>query len=369
MDSQSFLVTGGCGLQGSSIVETLRARYPAARVAVLARNPTVNNFPGVDYHRGDITKPEDIDACLAASSATVVFHCAAVVVGAKKPVPDTVVQAINVDGTRLLLERCKAFGTVKAFIFTSSVSVVQKPGVQIDGAKETWPLVDPEKDTTVLIYPRSKAAAEQLVTAADDDEVDGMRTCSIRPSVVHGERDTDVTPITIRTARMLRNIQIGDNTSTLSTTYVGNSTHAHLLAAEKLISPDKAVRDSVGGEAFFVTNEGRYTYFDSARTIWFHAGIGPPPDSDAYKPENLRVISVGLAMWVAWLSEWYGWLIGTTPKISQVAVGILTMTRRYDISKAKEVLGYREQVDWREGCRRAARWWVENNNAEDNKTK
>lgn len=368
MESQSFLVTGGCGLQGSSIVHTLRTRFPSARVAVLTRSPTVNTFEGVEYHKGDITKVSDIEACLAACEPTVVFHCAATVVGARKHVPDSTVRAINVDGTAHLLEACKASGTVKAFVFTSSVSVVQRPGVEIDGADETWAMVDSMADVNVPIYPLSKAEAERLVSAADtpgDSKLgdEGMRTCSIRPSAIYGERDNDVTPLIMRTARS-RDIQIGPNEKPFSTTYVGNSTHAHLLAAEKLVSPDRAVRDSVGGEAFFIANEDRYTYYDFARTIWHHAGAGPPRDAEEYGRERLRVVSVGLALWVAWASEWYGWLTNSIPVISQVAVGICTMTRRYDISKARKLLGYEEQVDWEEGCRRSATWWAQHRKEE-----
>ena len=39
-------------------------------------------------------------------------------------------------------------------------------------------------------------------------------------------------------------------------TYVGNCADAHILAAEKLLSADPAVRDLVGGEAYFISNSG-----------------------------------------------------------------------------------------------------------------
>jgi sterol-4alpha-carboxylate 3-dehydrogenase (decarboxylating) len=347
MASESYLVTGGCGMQGSSIVETLRSKYPEAKVAVLARNPTINTFPGVQYHRGDITIADDIASCLSLSKPTVVFHCAATVVATRKHIPDTEIRAINVGGTRLLLEQCARSG-VKAFVFTSSFSVVQKDSSDVAGADESWPIVT-EDDTKALIYPKTKAASERLVTAADDEG--GMRTCAIRPGIIHGARDSDVTPAVMR-LRAMMGIQIGDNKNRWSMTYVDNSTQAHLLAAEKLLSPDASIRNSVGGEAFFITNDGVHSFWDAARTMWQCAGVGDGPNGEAYK--NVRVVPTKVALWLAWGVEWWAWMWGTSPKISIVSISTTTMTRWADTSKAKRVLGYRPEVSWEDGCRRAA---------------
>jgi sterol-4alpha-carboxylate 3-dehydrogenase (decarboxylating) len=269
------------------------------------------------------------------------------VVAARKYIPDVTIRAINVGGTRNLLEHCARFG-VKAFVFTSSASVVQKDSSPIDGADESWPLVT-DDDKAALIYPKTKAASERLATEADDQE--GMRTCAIRPAIIHGERDSDVTPILMRMSR-LHKIQIGDNKSRFAMTYVGNSTQAHLLAAEKLLSPEPGVRNAVGGEAFFVTNEGAHTFCDAARTMWQVAGVGDGPKGATYK--NVRVVPTSVALWLAWASEWWAWIWGTPPRLSVVSVLVTTMTRWYDLSKAKRVLGYRPEVGWEEGCRRTA---------------
>ena len=74
METASILVVGGCGMTGSHIVGKLLAAYPRARVAVMSRNPTKNTFAGVSYHAGDMNRPGDVDAVLAAVQPTVVFH-------------------------------------------------------------------------------------------------------------------------------------------------------------------------------------------------------------------------------------------------------------------------------------------------------
>lgn len=405
MESQSFLVTGGCGLQGSDIVQTLRERYPSAKIAVFSRQPDVNIIPGVVYRRGNITSAAHIDACLRFCQPTVVFHCAATVVGSsQRHIPDHLVREVNVQGTELLLQRSKAAG-VKVFVFTSSASVVHWAHVEISSANETWPVVafpDKDNDDGLPVYPRTKAEAEVLVLAADtngskdrngEKQTDregemSMRTCAIRPAIIYGERDNDVTPTLMRTAAALRGLQIGDNSKPFATTYVGNGTHAHLLAAEKLLSTTPSERDAVGGQAFFVANEGRYTYWDFARTMWqyhnevddgaYHDVVAdedndgastpqkiffPPRDADEYDPDknsSLRLVSVAAALWVAWASEWWAWIVDEPPRLSRAAVDTMTSARHYDTGKARRILGYAEQVGWEEGCRRAARWWIEN---------
>ena len=68
---ESYLITGGCGLQGSHIVGKLLAKYPGAKIAVMARNPDKNRFPGVEYHRGDITSTEDVARVMKAARPAV----------------------------------------------------------------------------------------------------------------------------------------------------------------------------------------------------------------------------------------------------------------------------------------------------------
>lgn len=73
MDTASFLVTGGCGLQGSHIVEKLLQKHPNASVAVMTRTP-VTQFSGVQYLKGDVTSEGDVQRVFAACKPTVVFH-------------------------------------------------------------------------------------------------------------------------------------------------------------------------------------------------------------------------------------------------------------------------------------------------------
>lgn len=160
MATERYLVTGGCGLQGSHIVEKLLARYPIAPVvAVMARKPTTNLFSGVSYRAGDISSASDIARVFDAVRPTVVFHCAAAMTigrgatAAGVPTDDDV-RRINVGGTRLLLDASRERG-VKAFVFTSSAGVVQRFGFKdIVNADESLETV--RESDGAAIYPKTK---------------------------------------------------------------------------------------------------------------------------------------------------------------------------------------------------------------------
>ncbi|KAH8909220.1 sterol-4-alpha-carboxylate 3-dehydrogenase [Coniochaeta sp. PMI_546] len=349
MDHATHLVTGGCGLQGAHIVLKLREAFPRSSIVVMSRNPTVNTFSGVQYLAGDITSPSDINRVFTAVRPTVVIHCAGAMTVSRAAVPEDVVRKINVDGTRLILDASKRFG-VKAFVFTSSASVAQK----YDGGfrdlincDETAPTV--EEEDGGLIYPRTKAAAERLVLAADDPAA--MRTVSLRPAAIYGEYDSDLIPGFIASLRGGRaGQQIGDGKNLFSITYGGNSADAHLLAAARLLEPDPA---GVAGEAFFVTNDTPVPFWDFARAVFRAAG-------DTTPREKVRVVNPSVAFCIAWVSEWIAWFTGSKPMLATAMVKYCTMNRWYNISKAKERLGYRPKVDWEEGVRRGVKWFLDN---------
>lgn len=310
----------------------------------MTRNPTVNTFAGVQYFAGDITDAADIDRVFTAVRPTIVYHCAGAMTVGRVAAPEAVVRKINVDGTRLLLETSKRFG-VRAFVFTSSASVAQK----YDGGfrdlvncDETAPTV--EEEDGGQLYPRTKAAAERLVLAADDPA--GTRTVSLRPAVIFGERDSDQIPNFIEAYRGGRSkLQIGRADNLFSVTYGGNAADAHLLAAERLLGPDPA---GVAGEAFFITNDTPVLLWDFARAIQRAAG-------DTTTPDQIRVVNPTVAYCVAWVCEWVAWFTGSKPVVSTAMVKYLTMNRWYNITKAKERLGYRPKVDWEEGVRRGVK--------------
>lgn len=125
---RQILVTGGAGFIGSSVVKLLRQRYPEAvvRVLHLPRENLVNleGVSGLELVPGDLLNPLDVQRAVAGCDT--VFHLAAVYA---LWLPDMgLMDRVNVDGSRLVLEECRQQG-VQRVVFTSSFAVFAGQGL------------------------------------------------------------------------------------------------------------------------------------------------------------------------------------------------------------------------------------------------
>lgn len=168
----TVLVVGGCGFLGWHIVDQLlnfpsendpsailprlqgdarfdyprlSDRYPEykAKVAVVDLRTTINRLPGAEYHDGDITSVESMLAVFRAVKPDVVIHTASPsMLDGNKPL----LHKVNVDGTQTLLEVAGGAhgdwgGKCKAFVYTSSSSVVHDTQSDLINVNEEWPYI------------------------------------------------------------------------------------------------------------------------------------------------------------------------------------------------------------------------------------
>jgi sterol-4alpha-carboxylate 3-dehydrogenase (decarboxylating) len=132
LDGASILVTGGCGQVGIAIVKHLQEHHATSKISILdLAKPAPDHAQFIDnvtYFTGDITSEARVREVLDAVKPLVVFHTAGLIPQIAKRLnmhSEEGYTAINVQGTRNVLDAAKTVGTVKAFVLTSSCDVVK----------------------------------------------------------------------------------------------------------------------------------------------------------------------------------------------------------------------------------------------------
>ncbi|PGH13058.1 hypothetical protein AJ79_03895 [Helicocarpus griseus UAMH5409] len=393
----SVLVTGGCGFLGTHIVDQLlnfpsedpfsdsnqipssirkptgetdtrfavprlSGRYPTyknTKVSVLDLRTAHNRYPGADYYEGDIMSVESLLEVFRKVKPDVVIHTVS-------PPPlqseQKMLYQINVDGTRNLLqvaggEKGDWGGVCKAFVYTSSSSVVHDCHSDLIRADERFPVITGKQQHEY--YTETKARAEDLVLKYNKSSPTGMLTTSIRPAGIYGERDTTLTKGLLDHARksspFVLRFQLGDNENLFDFTYAGNVAYAHMLAAQHLLSTSKRLEsglaapldhERIDGEAFNITNDSPVYFWDMARSVWALLGKIVEPDRAIVLPEGALTVVGGL------LETVFG-VFGKKPRMSRKEVRFSCMTRYYSCEKAKWRMGYLPVVPLQEGVVRS----------------
>jgi nucleoside-diphosphate-sugar epimerase len=166
------LVTGGTGFVGSHLLETLLRRGDSVRALVRAPAKAQRlGLQGVEWIRGDL----DDEAAMgrAAEGVDVIYHVAGLVAARG----EAEFRAVNVEGTRRLLEAAAPFGP--RFVLVSSLAA---GGPSVPGR----PLAGTEPPQPVTAYGRSKLAAEDVVRGGP------LPWTIIRPPAVYGPRDREL---------------------------------------------------------------------------------------------------------------------------------------------------------------------------------
>jgi len=325
--SRRCLVTGGGGFLGRRIVEMLLERGEGVRIIARGEYPELAAL-GVDCRRGDITDADLVSK--ACRGCDVVFH-----VAAKAGVWGRYEEyhLPNVIGTQNIIDVCRSSG-VGRLVHTSSPSVVFS-GTDMEGVNESVPY---SRHYTAP-YPRTKAVAEQLVLAANDDS---LATTVLRPHLIWGPRDNHLVPRIIARAASLR--RIGGLNKKVDCVYIDNAASAHILAADRL-EPGSPV----AGKAYFITQGEPRGIWDLVNGILAAAG----------KPPVEKTIPIWAAMSVAAALEGVFGVLGLRrePRLTRFVVHELTAAHWFDISAARRDFGYRPEVSIDEGLRRLGEWF------------
>jgi len=341
----SILITGGAGFLGRALVHELTrpdgpARLRPREIRILdKRRPAAPNGGLIVPLQGDVRSPADLrQAC---RNIDVVVHCAALVDWGQHAASQ--VEAINVGGTRNVIDACREAG-VRGLVHVSTLDVVYEGRPIVDG-DESLPY--PPRHPTA--YCSSKAEAERIVLAADDD---GLRTTALRPCCIFGEADPYHVSSLLRMARRFPVVRIGDGRARSQHVYVGNMAHALLLAARGLL--ERA--ETVGGRAYFITDFPAHNFFDYMEPIVTGTGHAMMPWAFAL-PQRLMY---GLGWSAERLAAALRPVWRFTPTLSRFAVEFVCQDLTFSGARAERELGYSPIYDEQEAYERTIRWFRDN---------
>ena len=269
-------------------------------------------------------------------------------------VPEEAIWAINVDGTKCLLEACKSIPKpVKSLIYTSSATVVLDKDIKsyesIAENKVGYP--KQHMDT----YTTTKEAAELLVIAANNigsNAVDGFATCVLRPAAVFGKGDKLVSD---KHVAGIDAAIIGEGTAKIDWVPVESVALAHQLAEAALATSEG--RKKLNGQVYFIGNNEQHQYG------WFN---GEKSSTDASKNNNNQEFShweqkqpdhipLWLAYSLAYINITIFNLIGIPPLAPFLAPSLLDYTQRtytFNSNKAFVDFGYKPVYSVEEAIRR-----------------
>ena len=318
------LVTGGGGFLGLAIVRRLVKQGTAVR-SFSRRGHDALDALGVEQRQGDLAEAAAVSEAVA--GCDVVFHVAA------KPGiwgPYEEYHLANVVGTSNVIAACREH-RVSRLVYTSSPSVVFD-GRDMEGVDESVPY----PIRFAAHYPKTKAAAEQLVRAANDAR---LGTVSLRPHLIWGPGDNHLLPRLVARARAGQLRRIGRARKQVDTTYIDNAAEAHLLAAEKL-TPGAAI----AGKVYFIAQGEPMDLWEMINRLLEAVGA----------PTVWRTIPTGVALGLAWCFEHLHALLHRPgePRLTRFVVKELCTSHWFDLSAARRDLGYRPTVSIAEGLHR-----------------
>lgn len=314
MNNKLYLLTGATGLLGGNIVRELVARGQRVRALVLPHDAAIADMPQeVEIIEGDLLDDDALDRFFSAVENTelIVIHAAGIVT--VDPNPNEKVRAVNVDGTRNIVEKCVK-QKVKKLVYVSSTSVIPElPKGQVIREVSHY---DPGQ--VVGYYAKTKAMATDLVVrAAREYDLDAS---VVYPSGIFGPNDYGFGMIT----SCIKMVAEGKLRISIGGTF--NSVDARDLAAGIL-----ACAESGGKGETYIMASRCYSFSQLIEAICREAGV----------KTSLFTVPIWLVRPFAGLGALYGKIARKPAWFSRFTVYNLERNNDYSTDKAKRELGFR----------------------------
>ena len=174
-------------------------------------------------------------------------------------------------------------------------------------------------------------------------------TISLRPHLIWGPGDRSLYPRIVARVKEKKPMLINNGKNKVDATFVDNVSYAHVLALQKLSSPNGNI---CNGKKYFITNDEPMEVKDIINSLLKYSGIEPVKNSI---PEFIAYVA-------GCLSEAFYSISGKKdePNLTRFVVKELACNHWFDISAAKRDLGYSPLVSMEEGFKIFGKWAKEN---------
>lgn len=321
------LVTGATGFTGGHLAATLARQGDEVRALVRPKSRArFDRSPltaaGVSAVEGDLSDREAL--MRAADGVEVVYHIAATYREAGQP--DSAYRAINVEGTRHLLEAARA-GGARRLVHCSTGGVhghiAQPP------ANEDAPFNPGD------IYQDTKLEAEQLARAFGVET--GFDVVVARPIGIYGPGDTRFLKM-FRGLKRRRFPMLGSGEVFYHLTFIDD-----LVEGFRLCGTVPAAR----GRTYILAGPRYTTLAELVALVARDLGVEPP--------------RIHWPVWPVWTAGLICELVcvplRVEPPLYRRRVDFYTKSRAFDTTRARTELGYAPAVDLGEGIHRTSEWY------------
>jgi nucleoside-diphosphate-sugar epimerase len=326
-NKQRILVTGGTGFTGAHLVRRLISRGHEVIVLDSKKGIVYDDLVdlGAEVTIGSVTDKNLIEELIPGCDT--VHHLAAAF--REVNVPKSLYWDVNVNGTRYLLESSEQHH-VKRFVYCSTCGV--------HGDVENPPAAEDAPITPADYYQYTKYEGEKV---AQEFIERGMKISILRPAAIYGPEDPERWLMLIKRVSAGRFLMFGDGKATYHPLYVDNLIDAFERAAE---------REEAVGQTYLIADEEYYQLNDLVNEIGSALNI------------DVNVIHLPFTpLWVAAaLTEAVYLPLNSNPPLFRRRADWFRQNRAFDITKAKEELGYDPQIDLRTGIERTVDWYREN---------
>ena len=321
----NVLVTGATGFTGGHLARHLRQQGHA--VAALVRPSSVPRAAslaaaGVEVRAGDLADAAAVRR--ATAGCEVVYHIAATYREAGQS--DAAYVTVNVEGTRSVLQAARDSGARR---------VVHCSTGGVHGHIESPPATEDAPFSPGDVYQRTKLDAERL--AAEFGRTTELEVVVARPIGIYGPGD-------MRFLKMFRGIargrfpMLGPGDVFYHLTYIDDLVRGFQLCGEV---PEAA------GRTYILAGPEYTTLKELVARIARELGVAPP--------------RLHFPVWPVWLlgamCEAVCVPLRIDPPIFRRRVDFYRKSRAFDITRAREELGYNPAIDLTTGIRLTAEWY------------